>query len=138
MYCVVIVLLTCQEEGKPPHRIEAAIFSDCDSGLTVISSRNHRTPATEEWLAKFKDPHTISMGSSLKLMLIAEGKAHVYPRVAPTSEWDTCAAHAVLKEAGGEIFQLAGGQPAEDGIPLRYNKENILNPFFVAYGNRQR
>ena len=69
------------------------------------------------------------MGSSLKLMLVAEGKAHVYPRLAPTCEWDTCASQIVVEEAGGCVLQAVEGRP-----PVVYNKENPLNPYFLVYG----
>jgi 3'(2'), 5'-bisphosphate nucleotidase len=66
------------------------------------------------------------MGSSLKFCLLAEGKADVYPRLAPTSEWDTAAAHAVLRAAGGDVVTT-------QFVPLRYNqKSGLLNPFFIA------
>ena len=68
-----------------------------------------------------------SMGSSLKLCLVAEGKADLYPRLAPTSEWDTAAAHAVVSAAGGEVVNT-------DFDPLVYNKEDILNPHFLVFG----
>ena len=72
------------------------------------------------------------MGSSLKICLVAEGEADVYPRFGPTSEWDTAAAHAVLDGAGGCIMDLVGR-------PLRYNrKESLLNPHFLAVGDRKR
>ena len=67
------------------------------------------------------------MGSSLKLCLVAEGSADIYPRLAPTSEWDTAAAHAVVTAAGGVVTNTAFE-------PLRYNKEDILNPFFLVLG----
>jgi 3'(2'), 5'-bisphosphate nucleotidase len=67
------------------------------------------------------------MGSSIKLCLVAEGSAHLYPRLGPTSEWDTAAAHAVVLAAGGEVVE------AETEQPLRYNtKESLLNPFFIV------
>ena len=66
-----------------------------------------------------------NVGSALKLCLLAEGQADVYPRLAPTSEWDTAAAQAVLEAAGGAVLQLTGA-------PLAYNKADILNPEFVA------
>jgi 3'(2'), 5'-bisphosphate nucleotidase len=68
------------------------------------------------------------MGSSLKLCLVAEGAADVYPRLGPTSLWDTAAAQAVVEQAGGAVIQL-------DGAPLSYaNTAHILNPFFVVHG----
>ena len=69
---------------------------------------------------------TVSKGSSLKLCLIAEGKADVYPRFAPTMEWDTAAGHAIIRAMGKEVYQ-AGTQE-----PLQYNKEDLLNPWFIA------
>ena len=70
------------------------------------------------------------MGSSLKFCVVAEGGADVYPRLGPTSEWDTAAAQAVVEQAGGEVLRM-------DGKPLSYNeKEGILNPWFVVIGSR--
>lgn len=70
----------------------------------------------------------VNMGSALKVCLVAEGQANVYPRLGPTSEWDTAAAHSVLSEAGGGIVDL-------DGNALRYNKTDLLNPWFIAFGD---
>ena len=88
------------------------------------------------------------MGSSLKFMLVAEGRAHIYPRLAPTCEWDTAASQIVVEEAGGCVLQagLCGpkGEALEQwqdvlprGCPVEYNKQNLLNPFFVVYGKRR-
>jgi len=72
------------------------------------------------------------MGSALKFCLVAEGVADFYPRLGPTSEWDTAAAQAVLELAGGAVTTL-------DGRPLRYNqRETLLNPHFIAFGDRNR
>ena len=74
----------------------------------------------------------LAIGSSLKFCRVAEGAADVYPRLGPTSEWDTAAAHAVLLAAGGTVSAL-------DGTPLAYNtRAGLLNPFFVAFGPRDR
>lgn len=96
----------------------------------VVGSRNHLSQATLDYLARFGDMEKgeielIAMGSSLKFCIIAEGGAELYPRLAPTCEWDTAAAQAVLEGAGGSVTQL-------DGSPLAYNKPDILNPWFVA------
>ena len=69
---------------------------------------------------------TASKGSSLKLCLIAEGEADVYPRFAPTMEWDTAAGHAIIRAAGKEVYQAGKNEP------LHYNKEELLNPWFIA------
>jgi 3'(2'), 5'-bisphosphate nucleotidase len=71
------------------------------------------------------------VGSSLKLCYVAEGRADLYPRYAPTSEWDTAAGHAIVRAAGGEIYQADPDAP-HTPFPLRYNKENLLNPWFVV------
>jgi 3'(2'), 5'-bisphosphate nucleotidase len=74
----------------------------------------------------------VPVGSALKFCLVAEGAADVYPRLGPTSEWDTAAAHAVVTGAGGVVVTTAGE-------PLRYNaKSDLLNPHFVAYADRSR
>ena len=93
--------------------------------LTVVGSRSHSNAQTEAYLATLGSYELISVGSSLKFCLLAEGRAHLYPRLAPTFEWDTAAAQAVLEGAGGRVETL-------EGTPLRYSKADILNPFFVA------
>ncbi len=96
--------------------------------VVVAGSRSHRGGSLEAFLAKLGDYELIPMGSSLKSCLVAEGKADIYPRLGPTSEWDTAAAQCVLEEAGGHITDTAMQ-------PLRYNtKESLLNPYFFAYG----
>lgn len=92
----------------------------------VVGSRHHLSPETLEYLAPLgENLNLVSMGSSLKLCLVAEGKAHLYPRLAPTCEWDTAAAQAVVEGAGGSVKTLQGER-------LRYNKPDILNPWFVV------
>lgn len=97
-----------------------------ESRVKVVASRSHMSKETEEYVSKFDKPSIVSKGSSLKFLLVASGEADVYPRFAPTMEWDTAAAHAIVSEAGGRIV-------LQDGItPLTYNKENLLNPSFIA------
>lgn len=95
--------------------------------LNVVGSRSHAAPELEEFVRKIGEADFVSMGSSLKFCLVAEGKAHLYPRFGPTMEWDTAAAHAVVKAAGGSVTDLEGRE-------LAYNKEDLLNPFFMATG----
>lgn len=109
----------------------AASFSDSDSGLVLVVSRSHADARTQEFVAGYKEPQTKSMGSSLKFMLVATGEAHVYPRLAPTMEWDTAASQIVVEEAGGQVLVH------ETGKVMRYNKEDLLNPFFRVYGARK-
>ena len=112
-------------------------FDEKDAGLTLVASASHNTPETDAFVAKYKDAKLQSKGSSLKLLMVAEGAAHIYPRLAPTSEWDTCAAQAIVECAGGEVLQHAGGKDCEPGKPVAYNKPEALNPFFVVYGKRE-
>ena len=98
--------------------------------LIVVASRSHAGSDLQNFLDQLSDYDVISMGSSLKICLVAEGKAHLYPRLGPTMEWDTAAAHAIVILAGGKLTDLGG-------IPLRYNKEELLNPYFVVAGNPQ-
>ncbi|EKF74718.1 inositol 1-phosphatase [Alcanivorax hongdengensis A-11-3] len=99
--------------------------------VIMVASRSHGGEAVERLEAFIReeigDVERASMGSSLKLCLVAEGKADIYPRLAPTSEWDTAAAHAVVTAAGGEVVNTAFE-------PLQYNKEDILNPHFLVLG----
>ena len=98
--------------------------------VRVVASRSHRDQALDSVLAQlrhvFADVEEISLGSSLKLCLLAEGKADFYPRLAPTSEWDTAAAHAILAAAGGAVVNTRFEA-------LRYNQQDsLLNPNFLA------
>lgn len=97
------------------------------TGLVVAASRSHRTPETADFIAALPVADTTIAGSSLKFCLIAEGKADVYPRFGPTMEWDTCAGHAILQAAGGEVR-------APDGSPFLYGKHEqaYRNGSFVA------
>ena len=102
------------------------------SEVVVVASRSHLTPETEEFIQKIKNTEgvesvdSISAGSSLKICMVAEGKADVYPRYAPTMEWDVAAGHGICHAAGVKILQA--GKKEE----LQYNKENLLNPWFVV------
>ena len=98
--------------------------------LVVVASRSHQTEETTAFidnLRKQGKPVTlISSGSSLKICLVAEGSADIYPRFAPTMEWDTAAGHAIAKSAGCDIYHIDGK------TPLRYNKEDLHNPWFIV------
>ncbi len=98
------------------------------AGLTrVVASKSHLNEATKSFIADIEgEVALIQAGSSLKFLKLALGKADIYPRMAPTSEWDTAAAEAVLEGAGGHVVDA-------DGRPLAYGKDDILNPFFVAH-----
>lgn len=97
----------------------------------VVGSRRHGAETFEAFRAGLPAHECVSMGSSLKLCLVAEGNADLYPRLAPTSEWDTAAAQAVVTAAGGEVLNV------ETLEPLRCNQqESVLNPFFIVCGQR--
>ena len=98
----------------------------------VLTSRSHLNPKTLNYIdfLKMNNPNfeIVKMGSSLKICKIAADEADIYPRFGPTKEWDTAAAHAVLKYSGGNILK-------EDGNELIYNKPNVINPNFTALLN---
>ena len=118
------------DHGGAPTPINVIDYNGGDKP-TVVASRSHAGGSTAHYLqnlgAALGEPTLRSMGSSLKICLVAEGAAHVYPRLGPTSEWDTAAAHAVVRAAGGRIVD-------EHGNELAYNKDNILNPWFFVIG----
>jgi 3'(2'), 5'-bisphosphate nucleotidase len=97
--------------------------------VMVVGSRSHRGDSLNSFLEKVGDHDMVGMGSSLKLCLVAEGAADIYPRLGPTSEWDTAAAQCVVEQAGGFVTSV-------DMQPLRYNtKDSLLNPFFLVFGD---
>ncbi len=98
--------------------------------FSVVASRSHLSDETKLFIEKLKEKYKnieiTSIGSSLKLCLLAAGQADIYPRFAPTMEWDIAAGHAILKATGGNVLNNETGQE------LEYNKENLLNPWFIA------
>jgi len=111
--------------GAPqPLRIRSAP----QGGLAAVASRSHNSPATEAYLDQFDVASRVSRGSSLKLCMVACGEADLYPRLAPTMEWDIAAGDAVLRAAGGTLS-------APDGSPMPYGKPRFFNPGFVAAGD---
>lgn len=102
----------------------------CGQPCRVVASRSHLSPETEVFIdslrQKYGEVQTVSAGSSLKLCLVADGNADIYPRLAPTMEWDTAAGHAIALAAGCTVTDAATGQP------LLYNKEDLHNPFFIV------
>ena len=97
--------------------------------FTVVGSRSHKTEELARYLNRLGAHELVSMGSSLKLCLIAEGKADLYPRIGLTSEWDTAASQCVVEQAGGRVTDL-------QGQALAYNtKDEYLNPYFLVFGD---
>jgi 3'(2'), 5'-bisphosphate nucleotidase len=95
-------------------------------GLRVVASRSHMSDETQSFIQQLNEPSLVSKGSSLKFMLLAENLADVYPRFAPTMEWDTAAAHAIVNEVGFAVLQKNSTHP------LAYNKPDLLNPHFIC------
>ena len=101
-----------------------------DSRLIIVGSRSHPSTEFEAFVESMKHKYAkvevVSSGSSLKLCMVAEGGADIYPRLGPTMEWDTAAGHAVVEQANGSVVNY------ETGEPLEYNKKNLLNPWFIV------
>ncbi|PCK07896.1 MAG: 3'(2'),5'-bisphosphate nucleotidase [Alteromonadaceae bacterium] len=111
-------------EVKP---IKPAALPTVDGQWRIVGSRSHTSADFDAFMAGFSNADLVSVGSSLKLCMVAEGSADLYPRLIPTSEWDTAAAQAVVEAAGGIVLNW------ETKETLRYNtKDNILNPYFVV------
>ncbi|OQX59319.1 MAG: 3'(2'),5'-bisphosphate nucleotidase [Helicobacteraceae bacterium 4484_230] len=114
--------------------------SEPEKKLSVVASKSHLSKETQEFIDNLRlsteELSLVSKGSSLKLCMVAEGAADIYPRLAPTMEWDTAAAHAVVLEAGKEVLQYQEDFLSEGAklLPVVYNKENLLNPWFVVRG----
>ena len=115
-----------QLKDNSESQLQAKEFSLTDDSLRVVCSRSHINKDTQDFIDNLQNPIPVSKGSSLKFLLIASGQAEIYPRMGPTMEWDTGAAQIVLEEAGGEVLHF------ETMEPLNYNKESLLNPYFVA------
>jgi 3'(2'), 5'-bisphosphate nucleotidase len=100
------------------------------STITIVGSRSHATKELEQYVdnmkSEFQEVEFVSAGSSLKFCLVAEGKADIYPRYAPTMEWDTAAGQIIAEEAGRSVIRV------DNGAPLLYNKEDLKNPWFVV------
>ncbi len=105
-------------------------FIQENNTFTVVGSRSHMNKDTEEFISKLKNEHGnvdfISKGSSLKICMVAEGIANIYPRFAPTMEWDTAAGHAIALSSGCTFTQ------SDETLPVLYNKEDLLNPWFIV------
>lgn len=120
-----------QEDNTEPQAIQSRPLGD---KLIVTASRRHGQDTTSALLAgledRFREVRSLASGSSLKMCLIAEGKADFYPRLFPTSEWDTAAAQAIVEAAGGALVD------ADSLQPLTYNqRESLINPFFYVVGD---
>lgn len=115
---------TVDEAGRP-----LRVTLPAAQPVRVVGSRSHRGASLDAFLGRLGPHELVAVGSSLKFCLLAEGGADVYPRLGPTSEWDTAAGQCVLEQAGGQVVDLAGQ-------PLRYNaRATLLNPHFIAFAD---
>jgi 3'(2'), 5'-bisphosphate nucleotidase len=113
---------------KNAQKLPLFINSTPEEKLFVVASKSHLSQETQAFIDALnsKEIEQISKGSSLKLCMVAEGIADIYPRLAPTMEWDTAAADAIVRESGHMTYQY------ENDKPMIYNKENLLNPWFIV------
>ena len=116
-----------QNPGEGAVSIQAS--TTCQRPVRVVGSMSHRGSSLDAFLERLGDYKLVPMGSSLKICLVADGSADIYPRLGPTSEWDTAAAQAVVEIAGGQMTNI-------DGEAIQYNqKPDLLNPFFLVFGD---
>ena len=148
VYAPALGLLYFAEKGKGAFRLEVEgetlkredltraqrlpLKEESEGGtVKVVASRSHMNRDTEEFVRGLRDicgdVEVVSIGSSLKICLVAEGRADVYPRLGPTMEWDTASAHIVATESGCEVVAYDSSEA------LRYNKEDLVNPSFVVF-----
>ena len=114
-----------REDAEKLQPIHVAPAVSAAGRYRVVASKSHLNEATSNFIARLGQAELVQAGSSLKFCRLAEGAADLYPRLAPTCEWDTAAAQAVVEGAGGRVTDLAG-------VRLRYGKPELLNPHFVA------
>lgn len=113
---------------KNGQKLPLIINNNPEKSLSVVASKSHLSEETQTFIDALNTEkiEQVSKGSSLKLVMVAEGVADIYPRLAPTMEWDTGAADAIVREAGKMTYQF------ENNKPMVYNKENLLNPWFIV------
>ncbi|WP_051219390.1 3'(2'),5'-bisphosphate nucleotidase CysQ [Oceanobacter kriegii] len=115
-----------QDADAEPVKLQVASEPQGDANWNVVGSKSHGAEALAAFSEQLGNVNLVSMGSSLKLCMVADGQAHLYPRLAPTCEWDTAAAQAIVEHAGGKVLT-----PSLE--PLLYGqKEDLLNPFFIV------
>lgn len=118
-------------QGRGAFKNGDRIFTErpLSNNLRVVASKSHMNDETQNFIDNLSESYgveIVNIGSSLKFCLIAEGQADVYPRFGPTMEWDTCAPQIIAEESGANVFL------ASNLSPMVYNKENLLNPFFIV------
>ena len=115
-------------ENNVKKQLFADTFKMSQSGLAIAVTRSHFNQETANYIGEFAFPRLIAAGSSLKIIMVARGEAHLHPRFGPTMEWDTAAPQIILEEAGGKILK-------HDGSLFEYNqKDSLENPDYFVYG----
>lgn len=117
-----------QTLGSGVESIKVAGLPSMHEKWRVVGSRSHQSPEFQQFVSRLPQAETISIGSSLKLCLIAEGMADIYPRLTPTSEWDIAAGHAIVNAAGGQVLLLSSLAP----LVYNTNSDSLINPDFIA------
>jgi len=132
-------MLNEEEQAKFIKKLPLKKNDDPENNLTIVASKSHLSEETQDLIdhltSNIQNPTFISKGSSLKLVMVAEGSADIYPRLAPTMEWDTGAADAIVRESGKMTYQYNPTfniQHSTSLTPVVYNKENLLNPWFIV------
>ncbi len=119
---------------KNGQKLPLVVNETPEISLRVVASKSHLSEETQSFIDEVAKEtehiEQVSKGSSLKLVMVAEGSADIYPRMAPTMEWDTAAADAIVREAGKMTYQYKAESKKQE--PLEYNKENLLNPWFIV------
>lgn len=116
--------------GKDGKTDQILCKKSIEGSILIVASRSHLSEETKIFIDQYPGCILQSVGSSLKFLQVAEGAAHIYPRFGPTMEWDTAAAQGIVEGAGGYVITTT------DSSTLRYNKENLLNPFFIVCGSK--
>ena len=126
-----VIVCAASEDNAARQSKEISVRALPAEGPTVVMSASHSSDETRDYCNLYNPLHVVSAGSSLKFCKVAEGKADFYPRLGRTMEWDTAAAHAVLKAAGGNVFTL------KDAKELKYGKPSMDNSYFIAAANER-
>jgi 3'(2'), 5'-bisphosphate nucleotidase len=111
--------------------IQSKPFAPDQKGLRILRSRSHFSQKAADYISHFSEPELVARGSSIKMMLVAKGEADLYPCFSRTKEWDTAASQVILESAGGQLIDF------ETHSPLKYNKKDLTNPFFLASGTKK-
>jgi 3'(2'), 5'-bisphosphate nucleotidase len=111
-------------------RLSCSEYKPTDEGLRIPVSMSHINADTLQYLSQYNNPVQIPAGAALKFMMVASAQADLYPRLAPTMEWDTAAPQIIVEEAGGTLIDC------NTGLPMKYNKKSLVNPGFITYSKK--